>query len=60
MGHAVGTDSGGDMIARPLTSLARWIRAAYPAWASERGHVALIALCGRPGPMAEQIPEPTN
>jgi hypothetical protein len=48
------------MIARPLTSLARWIRAAYPAWASERGHVALIALCGRPGPMAEQIPEPTN
>jgi hypothetical protein len=40
--------------------LARWVRATYPAWAPERGHTALIALCGRPGPMIEQIPEPTN
>ena len=59
-GDADGTDGGGDVIARALTRLARWVRATYPAWAPERGHTALIALCGRPGPMIEQIPEPTN
>jgi hypothetical protein len=34
------------MIAR-IEAFARWVRANYPSWAPPRGHLALVALCGR-------------
>jgi hypothetical protein len=33
------------MIAR--LAVARWVRGRYPDWARARGHIALVALCGR-------------
>jgi hypothetical protein len=34
-----------------IMAFARWVRTCYPRWASPRGHVALIALCGRDDPL---------
>jgi len=31
---------------------ARWVRARYPDWASARGHIVLVALCGRNEPLS--------
>jgi hypothetical protein len=28
-------------------AFARWVRCRYPDWAPARGHIALVALCGR-------------
>ncbi len=28
-------------------AFARWVRARYPDWAPARGHIVLVALCGR-------------
>ena len=33
-----------------IMAFARWVRTGYPGWASQRGHVALVALCGRDDP----------
>jgi len=39
---------------------AHWFRDSYAQWAPPHGHVALIALCGRDGPLTEQKPRSTN
>jgi hypothetical protein len=45
-------------VERALTSLAHWIRRGHPLWAPRRGHVALIALCGRDVSLDEVTPPP--
>ena len=40
------------MVGHALTRLTDWLRGRYPMWAPRRGgHIALIALCGRQGPL---------
>jgi hypothetical protein len=34
-----------------ITAFARWVRTCYPDWATPRGHIALVALCGRDDPL---------
>jgi hypothetical protein len=34
-----------------ITALASWVRTCYPHGAPPRGHIALIALCGRDDPL---------
>jgi hypothetical protein len=60
MGPFIEARGGVRVIERLLSSLARWIREPYPDWAPRRGHVALVALCGRNGPLIEQMPEASN
>jgi hypothetical protein len=45
------------MIGRMLSRLACWARRDYPEWASRRGHIALLALYGRPIPPLETTPQ---
>ena len=35
-----------------FVALAHWVRSRYPDWAPARGHIALIALCGRDDPLS--------
>jgi hypothetical protein len=37
-------------------TLACWLRTAYPRWAPQSGHLALVALCGQDGSLIEQRP----
>jgi hypothetical protein len=48
------------MIERVLSRLACWARRGYPEWAPRRGHVPLLALCGRPMPPLETTSEASN
>ena len=32
-------------------AFARWVRARYPDWSPARGHIVLVALCGRNEPL---------
>jgi hypothetical protein len=34
-----------------LAAFARWLRGRYPQSAPRRGHIALVALCGRENPL---------
>jgi hypothetical protein len=40
------------MIRRAVSAAARWVRGRYPEWASRRGHIAVVALCGREGSLS--------
>ena len=35
---------------------ARWLHNPYPRWASKRGHVVLVALCGQQDSLLEHKP----
>ena len=39
--------AGEPMIRHAVSAVACWVRGRYPRWAPPRGHIALVALCGR-------------